>query len=87
MQLGSHFYSKFLCKIGVGLHLDLHLGLHFCKTWVYILTKKRPSPRGETYTLDRVFAPKYIVKGVENYIFYLRRGKMLKRLNFVQRGV
>lgn len=53
-----------------------NLGLHF--------NEKRPSPRGETYTLDRVFAPKYIVKGVENYIFYLRRGKMLKRLNFVQ---
>lgn len=77
------FYSKFLRKIGVGGHLDGHLDGHFCSTWVDILTKKRPPPGVETYTLDRIFAPKYMVKGVENYIFYLRCGKVLKRLSSV----
>ena len=83
-NLAPIFYSKFLCKIVVGVHLGVHLGVHFCKTWVYILTKKRAPPREETCTLDRVFAVKCMVKGIETYIFYLRRGKVLKRLSSVQ---
>lgn len=84
MQIGSHFYSKFLCKMGLDVRLDVHLDVHFCATWVCILTHGGGCSKMEICAIVFVFTIKGMAKDIENYIFYLRRIKVLKRLSFVQ---
>jgi len=70
--------------MGLDVRLDVHLGVHFCATWVCILTHNEGCSKMGICAIVFVFTVKSIVKDIENYIFYLRRIKVLKRLSSVQ---